>query len=78
MNVRWIPTSAAAYSALRLYHHETMNVHGTITDIGEYNGQSHVMTEWGLRGSDVPLIKRDDKNGVSSYFIAVITAEDES
>lgn len=78
IKVRWIPTSAEAYSALRQFHHEAMNVHGTITDLGEYNEQPpRTMTEWGLKGADAPLIKRDDRGGVSHYFIAVVTEDNE-
>lgn len=75
MAVRWIPTSAAVYSAVRGAHHERMQVFGTITDMGEYSAHEHIMTEWGLPGSDYPLIKVDSKDGIASYWIAVVTKE---
>lgn len=77
MAVRWIPTSAAVYSAVRGYHHERMQVFGTITDLGEYSAHEHIMTEWGLPGADYPLIKVDSKDGVASYWIAVLTKEED-
>lgn len=76
MSVRWIPTSAAAYAELYKFHADRLCVHGTITDLGEHNESEHVMTEWCLPNADYPLIKCDDRNGMSSYYIAVITKED--
>ena len=78
MTIKWIPTSAKAYSALREFHGDAMRVHGTITDMGDYTGSSHIMTEWGLPGAGYPLIKRDDRAGVSSYWISVVTKDEES
>lgn len=77
MTTRWIPTSAAVYSAIRSFHHQRMQVFGTITDMGSYNGYEHIMTEWGLPGADYPLVKVDSKGGIASYWIAVITKDDE-
>lgn len=78
MTVRWIPTTAAAYGALHGAHHQRMQVHGTITDLGEFSGCEHIMTEWGLPGADYPLVKVDSKDGIASYWIAVITKDEEA
>ena len=78
MTVKWIPTSAKSYSALREFHGDSMRVHGTITDVGSYHGSIHLMTEFGLSGADYPLVKRDDRDGISSYWIAVVTKDEES
>lgn len=77
MTTRWIPTSAAIYGAIRAQHHANMRVFGTITDTGDYNGGPHIMTEWGLPGADYPLIKSDEKSGVVTYWIAVVTKDEE-
>jgi len=78
MAVRWIPTTDLAYSAIRNAHHQSMQVHGTITDMGEFSGIEHIMTEWGLPGADYPLVKLDIKDGIASYWMAVITKECEA
>lgn len=77
MTTRWIPTSAAVYGAIRSFHHANMQVFGTVTDLGEYSDHEHIMTEWGLPGADYPLVKVDSKGGIASYWIAVITKDDE-
>lgn len=75
MTVRWIPTTQAVYSAIRDAHHAAMTVHGTITDMGDYNGSDRVMTEWGLPGADFPLVKFDRRGAETSFWIAVVTGE---
>lgn len=77
MSIKWILTSDEVYSAICRTHFKELQVHGTITDLGGYTGEGHIMTEWGLPGSDYPLIKRDDRAGVSSYWIAVAIKDDE-
>ena len=79
MNVRWIPTSREVYFAIRAKHGEELTVHGTITDLGEYSGSRHLMTEWGLPGADAPIVKRDDRGDEESrfYLAAVINGDDE-
>lgn len=77
MTTRWIPTSAAVYFAIYSFHHQHMQVFGTITDMGESSGHEHIMTEWGLPGADYPLIKVDRKDGIASYWITVITKDEE-
>ena len=77
MSVKWIPTSGEVYGVLRADHREHMQVHGTITDLGEFSASKHIMTEWGLPGADYPLIKFDERNGVVTYWIAVITKDEE-
>lgn len=78
MTVRWIPTTAEVYSAIRGTHRQHMRVHGVITDLGEFSGSEHIMTEWGLPGADYPLVKVDSKDGVVSHWIAVITKDEEA
>ncbi|ADU99402.1 hypothetical protein [Alicycliphilus denitrificans] len=78
MTVRWIPTTDEVYSAIRRTHHQHMQVHGTITDLGEFSGCERIMTEWGLPGADYPLVKVDSKDGIASYWIAVITKDEEA
>lgn len=77
MEVLWIPTSREVYFAIRAKHGEEMTVHGTITDLGEYTGSKHIMTEWGLPGADVPIVKRDDRDDESRFYLAVVTEGDD-
>lgn len=75
MRVTWVPTTAAVYSAIRVEHRDGLTVHGTFTDIGGYNGEKRIMTEWGLKGSDAPLIKCDTRGDVNNYFIASVRGD---
>jgi hypothetical protein len=77
--VRWIETSPEVYAVIRARHHEGMRVHGTITHLGETGDPQsrHLVTEWGLPGADVPLIRSQDRGGVFSYALAVVMDGDD-
>mgnify|MGYP000574939541 CR=1 FL=1 len=56
----WIPTEHAVYAAIYAVHHRELTVYAThsCSEGGcEFHGESHVMTEWGFKGADGPLIR---------------------
>jgi len=76
--VAWVQTTSEVYFAIRRQHSEDLRVHGTITRIDEWESETRLMTEWGLKDADYPLIKIDQRGAEVSYFIAAIVKGDES
>lgn len=73
--VRWHSTTEAVYNAVYSQHRNDLCVHGTITETGDYNGAPRIMTEWGLKGADYPLIKYDIRGDEKTFWIAAISKE---
>ena len=70
----WIETTREVYSAIYNRHVDNFLVFGTITDMSA--DPRHLMTEWGFRGAETPLIKQDQHGGNSRFYIVGnITAE---
>lgn len=77
-DVRWLKTTREVYYAIYGQHHKELAVHGTVTDTGNYNGEPHIMTEWGLPGADYPIMKYDRRGEENTYWLAVVKRETES
>ena len=75
MNVRWMQTSAEVYAVIYARHREQMTVHGTCTRLENSSlGDRLILTEWGLKGADAPLIKYEERGEEKEvrYFIACV------
>lgn len=58
--VCWVPTEHAVYAAIYAVHYADLCVHATHTCSNggcEFHGQGHVLTQWGFKNADVPLIR---------------------
>jgi hypothetical protein len=79
MKVEWINTTREVYAAV-LAAHPDMGVHGSITHLSDDSSvpNPRLLTDWGFRRADVPTVRRDDRDGVSSYYLALVTSGDES
>jgi hypothetical protein len=68
------------YSAVYGKHAESFCVFGTYTRMSDFEKESddsHIMTEWGFKGADFPIIKSEKRFGEWRYYIALNTAEDD-
>jgi hypothetical protein len=78
MNVRWLETSAEVYAVIYARHREQLTVHGTCTrtEISSL-GDRLILTEWGLKSSDAPLIMYEERGEEKEvrYFIACFMEE---
>lgn len=75
IEVTWVPTNIHVYQAIYTEHHDALAPFGTRTEVATHDdGYEHVMTEWGFRGADAPIIKSvrtgQRKAPEFSYFIA--------
>jgi hypothetical protein len=78
VRVTWIKTSQECYRSIYREHIGMLTVHGTITrPESDFYGERHMMTEWGLRGADAPLIKHEERAGEHEFFIACVKESDE-
>lgn len=78
MTVRWIETTREVYSAIYVQHFADFGVFGTISHDDHPDYGYHMMTEWGFKGADFPIIKidrRDRENKATRYFIAAVNKE---
>jgi len=58
----WLETSAEVYAVIWAKHRSELSVHSSFTDVtghGHYvsSGKPEILTEWGFKYSDAPLIK---------------------
>lgn len=85
MTRTWIKTNAAVYHAIYATHRKDFSVFETLTDtVGEF-GQPTILTAWGFKDADAPLIKSIGKlpygldskvgNWEYEYFIASVREE---
>ena len=76
----WVETTAEVYRAIYSQHGKDFGVHGSFTDMDGTHpvgfGKPTILTEWGFRGADEPLIKsigtkenEEDKDFEYQYFI---------
>ena len=76
LDTAWIRTEHAVYAAIYAVHHKDLTVYATHTcsEGGcEFHSESHVMTEWGFKDADGPLIRsegRGPENRRWDYYIA--------
>lgn len=74
-DVTWIETTREVYAAIYREHIGQLSVFGTISRPDDsWEGERHMMTEWGFKGADAPLIKHDERGtpAVHQYFIASV------
>lgn len=70
---KWLEIPLAAYSELFKSFGEGGKVFGAITDIGGQYGDPCIMTEWGPKNADYPLVKHELNPKIANserYFIA--------
>lgn len=88
LDVTWIKTDKHVYGAIYREHCESLAVFGTCTapEGDQLLGISlpFMLTEWGFRGSDAPIIKSearkdsmDQKEYDYEYFIASVKEDTE-
>ena len=75
--VTWVETTREVYAAIYRQHIWQLGVFGTISRYqDDWHGERHVMTEWGFKGADFPLIKHDERGapGEHRYYLASVKA----
>lgn len=74
-NVIWIATTRDLYAVIYAVHIDQFGVFGTISNPEDgWHGERHMMTEWGFKTADYPLIKHEERGTppVHRYFIAAV------
>jgi len=73
MEFRWKEISRAAYAALNINVETGWKTFGSVTDIyGEF-GTPLIMTEWGIKDADFPMVKMEVNPkdlSTAKFFIA--------
>lgn len=73
---KWVQTTRAVYSAIFSEHNQQLAVFGTITNLvepGEDRYGHRLMTEWGFRDAEIPLLKIDERGGEPpTYWLAFL------
>lgn len=75
MKVEWVETTREVYFAIYEQHCTDLVPHQTISYVGHPDYGYHMMTEWGFKRADAPVIKidsRDINNRTQRYYIAAI------
>lgn len=78
LEVRWVETTHEVYRAIYDEHHEAFGVFATCTDIDGSQfggGQRYILTEWGFKGSEIPIIKSVCVGESWTYYIAAVQEE---
>ena len=78
-DVRWIETTREVYAAIYREHIGQLDVFATISrPEDDWYGDRQMMTEWGFKGADYPLIKHHEIGtpATHQYFIAAALAGD--
>lgn len=73
--VKWVETTREVYAAIFRQHIGQLTAFGTISNSEDgYYGERHMMTEWGFKGADYPLIKHEERGtpALHRYFIASV------
>ena len=78
MSARWVETTPEVYAAIYRQHIGDLTVFGSFTDVGDYSGEPRIMTEWGFKSADHPIIKSDRRGNDSIYYIAAITDDEDT
>ncbi len=81
IRVKWIRTTPEAYRAIYVSHRDQLQVFGSFTNCHNNSqfGEHHIMTEWGFKDADAPLIKYDERGDgepVITHWIAQVNTED--
>ena len=81
METHWIPTTDLVYRTIYGKHHAELCVHGSCTEMddpefpdspGRFSDVlPYILTEWGFRNADAPLIKSVRRGEEWTYFIAL-------
>lgn len=84
--MRWIKTNEYVYNTIWLAHNKEFTVFGAFTCVeggSPLSENPHMMTEWGFKDSEFPLMKneqrkesRDQKQWDIEYFLAAPTSKD--
>lgn len=77
MKKGYIQIPMLTYVALRGLIRDKEQVFATITDMDGLtlptsNGQQHIMTEWGVKGADYPIIKYEKKGEIERFYLITI------
>jgi hypothetical protein len=75
MSVRWIETTRAVYSTVYEYHNEELKVFGSYTYCEP--GREEMLTEWGFKDADYPLLKSERHGDEWRFWIAGILEDEE-
>ena len=78
LEVRWIETTHEVYQAIYDQHREEFGVFASCTDMtGDTfgGGQKYILTEWGFKGAEFPILKSECHGKEWTYYIAAITEE---
>lgn len=91
MGVEWIETDKHVYGTILRQHQKQCGVFSSVTDKNGIFGEPLVLTEWGFKNADYPIVKAETRFGdvinvieeidykereeSHTYFIAVITKE---
>lgn len=85
--MKWIKTDKHVYGAIYREHHESFMVFGSFSNPtpSEIQFKCEMLTEWGFKGADFPLIKcvnrwdHEDRKGTETwdFFIACPKKDDE-
>lgn len=86
MKVRWIESNKYVLGVISMAHKDQMQVFATFSNPApsELSMHPEMMTEYGLRGADAPLIKyvtkweyeKRDTTEVTTYWLAVVKEEE--
>lgn len=70
----WVPTDKHVYFAIYNEHRDALTVFGTISypEGSEHSPRREMMTEWGFKGTNFPIIKCHTIEGVHKYYLAAI------
>ena len=79
IEVTWVETTAEVYWKIREAHAD-LQVFGTISrDQNSSLGDRRFLTDWGLPGADVPLLRYDDRGEEPGreikYYLARVETE---
>ena len=83
VKVVWVPTDKHVYGAIYREHAKDLTVFASHTCIGGcmFDSEPRILTEWGFKDADTPLIKsecigdRSQDNGRWSFWIASVVQE---
>ena len=69
--MKWIPIDRESYRKIASTIDDKLVVHGSSTDMeGIYhNGKAYILTEWGFKNSDAPILKYECIGMNERYFI---------
>lgn len=79
LSVTWLPTDKHVYGAIYREHAEQLSVFGTRTEMegSEAHDGKYILTEWGFKDADAPLIRSINDNDTWTFWIALVREERE-